>query len=1715
VSTGDDLRAWREARGIATHITRLSERVDAEQVATTMGRAYAANPNFNPEAIAAIALAGGTEDLLQRLGGVVTNDMVTSNIPTSPEPAELEQSDGGWMADVMGAIREGPIGDALAPVARVIESHGGERLGDLLNNVGVLPAVRGASRYTFAALDTYTQMAQNNGSDIWRGGPGELAARAFTPYALFKTFEDNDLMDGTTASTIYQQVAEDGRIDMGSGWFPGGTVFTEQAAAAAQRRGTVNGHAWTFGRAAAQLGVDANIYDNESRWYSVVSGAIDGTIAIASDPSNYLPGVGWSDELVKGLRGGTVTRLVDALHGEGSRGLREFAEATELANRFDEAGDIARATLHRERALRAIGVDAELRGVADEDAVVRDWLNTNAGVITENGRRIVLAPEFVRFMSRKQGRRLVDYLATKTTTTADVARVHGGTRNIGPILARELAQATSPEEVLDAYARAMAHPTEEMARALKRMPHMPAFFVEDAKLWTVRNISSHTRWGHLLPEGTDLPSTDPYRFWNNLERMFDNMPMSDSFTHGRYDQGLKDDMLNKAAEALASSDPTDLYNFYNELASTFADRFVEMGFSRKQAREATHFQKWSTDMGNFLMKDLQAGVPIIDGTPGSVPALVVQMLNHGATVIDPKSYMDILHHSGRVRNTLRRAAVEEAGLDVRIAAKGMLTTVDGVQAAAEWVLARWRPVAIMRIAYLTRVIPDEIARVSTSGVMGGNFGLLSLFGALAHKGGRANLDAAGRRFSVKLDDISNAEARLTNVLDEIAQESIAGAHPQRLHDLNQTRDMIENELDALHMEAARMEVGYNKALVGRDATATFTKDPGQGFRSGQYDMATRANTEMRDKYLDGLHDRFSFYSGDPLVQVIARRNIGNQAKVTIDGVNDTLAAHVAAGRLTDDLEEKITHWLLTGQGHNLAEMRQHAYAAKGLVWDATDYDNVKAWVQEITDEVAYLTGAKGVRDPHSFTYMRDQWDEFLDGADDDLLGVLAFGKFRGNEVRQYSRRHGWVHNEEFDDHLRTWAADEWSRAPSAVRYNTGHFQGFKLTDSDEPLLRQVANAFFGAIYGRGSDYLARSPTFRYAYWRKMTHLISAIDPIDVETVVARAQKAGLPDSMVRQLRERGRLAMAGGGTPSTIDDIDGIARSAALSDVRDLLFDATKRGAFFDQMRLIMPFGDAFKEVYETWIRLMILRRGRPAKSLLKGVRGAMTAEGLGPGDIYGYDPETGEYSAYPDGKPEGLLWRDPRKGGQWMFSYPMSGAMSKLGLFGGGDYPGANMVAPASSLNIAGSLFPGLGPVVDQFVAASLPDDPRIDGIREWIFPFGEPSEPDTPAGRALDARSLIPGWIKRSTAVMADSELGGILYNFLNNVDGDPSFQSTRAHVFKQYISMLGGRMPGRSELAELDAESRKIALRIHAMRGLGQLIGPASPQPQFMVEASEGNVIATILAEELNRAEKEAIENGESRDQAVVDLLEMFGPQVWGYVAPNSESLVPGMEASDEWWDWYRTNTEAVEQYPNVGAYFGPVSPANSFSLKAYSSQMDMGLRHTQDPEGIYDDAARTLAWTAYSRVRDAMPPEDQRSLADSAALGGYKAALETHFGVQLNGAEQKNLRATQINELTQVVKDAIAGDPVARQMIASSGGTALVTYMEMRERVGGMGVSMGLTSRTSWAKAKSGAPLRGTMRALARDLSATSPEFERLYKFVLEGEMVDDAMVEGGV
>jgi hypothetical protein len=742
--------------------------------------------------------------------------------------------------------------------------------------------------------------------------------------------------------------------------------------------------------------------------------------------------------------------------------------------------------------------------------------------------------------------------------------------------------------------------------------------------------------------------------------------------------------------------------------------------------------------------------------------------------------------------------------------------------------------------------------------------------------------------------------------------------------------------------------------------------------------------------------------------------------------------------------------------------------------------NVYVWINEGNIEVTKAA----VAEVAPVAEVPTQLYNVIDGGEIDLLQAIGSKRFDGANLKLLDSKGADVKiNSGFRDRLKTFA--ESSNAPERVLYNNNMING---EERFSFLNERIVAPFFTKFYGLPSDKLSRSPAFRRYYWLQMEQLVRSADDAAAVRLVANAERAGLPRNLLDRIVEASKARVVAPGEGANLKALDEVAKGAALARVQDLLYDASRRGAAMDQLRLITPFGDAWKEVWSMWTKEIVRQRGMPVKRLAKGIQGMRDA------NVMQEDPITGD----------------------WHIQVPFSDRLARLALTQGptdatmGDFPVAPFTMPAQSLNVLGTFSPGVGPVMNVGINSLLPDDPSWDSVRDWLFPVAEPALPETEAGRNnLWQQLVFPSpWMRRAAAALPDSGPLRYLRNFVNDLETDPAFQATRNHVVQSLASARpASETMGANNQKKLFDDANEIAKRMYFMRGVFAFIGPGAPMPRYIAETGQGNMPAALLTDEWRKLEQELLSSGQNPGLAAQMMVDIYGPQIWLYTASNSESQVKGAQSSDAWWDWYRSGGDrVVENYPLMGAYFGETG---DFSIDAYGSLFARGIYERKTGQALYDEAATDIAFLAYNRLRDQFPPEAQRTPEQRRLLASARTGLEEYWGVSLSGAVRIAERENQINEIKRLLTAGDAGDSLARSMLSSDAGQLLMQYMAMRDVFAQQTMDLlGGVSDTSFRQLRAAAPFRDSLRELGTRLSAQNEAFARIYQYVLDGELFDD-------
>lgn len=533
----------------------------------------------------------------------------------------------------------------------------------------------------------------------------------------------------------------------------------------------------------------------------------------------------------------------------------------------------------------------------------------------------------------------------------------------------------------------------------------------------------------------------------------------------------------------------------------------------------------------------------------------------------------------------------------------------------------------------------------------------------------------------------------------------------------------------------------------------------------------------------------------------------------------------------------------------------------------------------------------------------------------------------------------------------------------------GDFRQIKNRD-DLNLTRRVSDKLFSYLLTRPANYMNNSPTFRQAYWKSATdELIIHASPEAQSELIRGAQDANLGKSVIDAMKKK--AASVSGDL--TLKEVDFHANARAAEAVSDLFYNLQDRGQFMDSMRLIWPFGEAWKEALDVWSKLMLKHPQIIPRAL-------MAANGA---------------------RESGFIYTDPATG-QEMFAYP-GGQFINKSLFG---IP-APLQAPIGSLNMVtggkNPYMPGFGILVQTPVAAFLPDVPKYDFIRDLITPY-EPKDLSNPW-------NLLPSWAQP-----------------IRDVIGSPAHEVQYMNNFKDVMAYLKSSgqysLESQADMAKLEERATQIARNMTVFTALAKSTLPATPSFRDVAEDKEGHTtFAFALTDRYRQLLEKDREEGTNR--AVIDFLDEFGEKNLLYMQSASKG---GDVFTKSGYDWVRDNQAIAKTYPEI---YGLLAPQDGgFDIKAYHAMFENGTRKPLTPREMLNAAQNRVAKAMYRNAQDKLPPTNHRTPAQKEWLANIKADLLDRYPSFVPEFQGNDIPVT-IRRLSEAVTDKrVSKLPVAK-------------------------------------------------------------------------------------
>ena len=822
---------------------------------------------------------------------------------------------------------------------------------------------------------------------------------------------------------------------------------------------------------------------------------------------------------------------------------------------------------------------------------------------------------------------------------------------------------------------------------------------------------------------------------------------------------------------------------------------------------------------------------------------------------------------------------------------------------------------------------------------------------------------------------------------------------------------------------------------------------------------------------------------------MTRANVGQQVT----------AFRIGMGKMwKDDVKQRVAEAVLAGDNQldTVFEWFYESNLHRGMMRTSDEFSQlletpqgVMRWLQSQANELRQLTG-----------------------GDTELIESVATRTLRGREVMVNNLDKKWI-NKTIAEKI-----NELRDAGSLHRFWVVPQDVISGVDKTG-VWDQVTNQLFYLLGAVPSNVLSRAPVFREGYWQEMTRLMDYADPQTQRRMLQSARDANIPNITIRDMTERltpiGRLPGPEGRTavemaetagrvadvPSgrfvqSVEEADLIAKEYALRQVNTLLYQLNERGQTMAAMRLIFPFGEAWKEIGLTWARLL----GTNAHNLR---RGQILIDGARQGGFMYVDPITGEESYTSPGT--GLL----------AFATGIDRALPE----------GTRQVAssPLQGVNLfANSALPGIGPVFNSILGATLPDNTEAwADFRNMIMPFGSLSyEPEDLIDPNTITQTLLPSWMKKAmTAILEDGF----------------DDRTWRSHVSDSVRVLSAGGEYGNSdaEIRRLSEDAEDLAKKTLWFRALGQAILPTGYRVDFQVapdspEAAQmarnllgedvdfgredgGYLSMTVLSGVYYQLLQEA--DGDSF-QATQAFLTMFGTtpddyDLYQWVAALGTGKTVALTGRAQDWKgrlWEEENSELIDEIPAVIGMFAPVDEENPLDIAAYLRSIELGERYSLTGEQFIIASQKIIGsaiWRETVRQTDGV-----NNPAARAFRANRQAWLDENLPYwrrdRVNvGVPQGYSWFQQMEQLEKAVTfDAVTNTPA---------GGALQRYMEARENVI-QGLIQGLPDVNNREQAQIAlerrnqtAPLRTRLRQYGETLVAETGEFDPIWNRILLREV----------
>ncbi len=569
-----------------------------------------------------------------------------------------------------------------------------------------------------------------------------------------------------------------------------------------------------------------------------------------------------------------------------------------------------------------------------------------------------------------------------------------------------------------------------------------------------------------------------------------------------------------------------------------------------------------------------------------------------------------------------------------------------------------------------------------------------------------------------------------------------------------------------------------------------------------------------------------------------------------------------------------------------------------------------------------------------------------------------------------------------------------------------------------PISREVAE--FGAVRSKIDGFFdiavkfekqtTMGPEWRQKYWDTIYDIAKGLDSDAVESLARVADKSLSPlvswtgKPIGREHKVWSAFKSATGKGNITKDEAHAYASRVASQHVANLFYDASRKRLLYHQLRLIVPFGQAWDDTIQAWSKISLNNPDqvyKVAKSLewLTSPESASLYQLTDARDIY--DPN------------QGFFFTDQRSGERKLFIPFLGTGLSFLAnLFSGQGLSTAGPVALSAtpqSFNFAfasGSIIPGIGPgvtfpvaLLDQLGLNPIPNGFLRETAEKIMFPFGKPNVQE---------------------GVIETFLLSGNWRRVLSGPFVEASYASAFSPIMSYLLSSGDYDLDDTESQAKLIKDTTYFARWFTFFRGIFGFVSAAPPQLETLAKDQTGNtILATALYNDFKKLE---VESGGDYNKAYGDFIDLYGPQaLFSMISTTS-----GGPTNHLTYEMLKKDPTVLDKYSDVYGYF---YPGGGFSQELYNLQRRQNRREKLNAQEIVSRVTTIRYYAAKDRLLTRAMSEGW----DGERLDAANEALKEAYvmrGLKLEGDFYKNARVMQqlkeaVNDERFVDSDAVEG------------------------------------------------------------------------------------------